>query len=1110
MRVNYYDLDKNLYLYKNYNLYLSNDENTNKQKGRLIFSLNTSSSDVYDIINSNLFIKQFVKGYFYPYKTEKLASCRGRKVDTLQDVKYKEMDVKSPNITFKRIKLDLYGGYNTYFDTYGYYKVFEETYKSYKSFESKLKPFIPFLKEILGKTNSYSEVFIQVIPKELITTGRIFSFENILYFMLKQGTFDYEFFKKYKFVFSDKNNTRMFLVDFSDPKFSLAKFKKLSNILYKISNGIELDKEEEAEIQNSDNQIVQSSSKVLSVTNKQSSEKIKNLQSKQVKADIAKPIKNKIVKGLKLTDKIALNTDDLELLDRIEKTIDNKATSFNNVDELEDELNNDERFLNYLVNLKNNQTTVPENKLERLKEKQNKVDVNIKVSNKPLNIDNILHDHEVHSINTETININTLNEEVKTCTLKELDRNYVKNQKDKDLIKVLSAFNNDPECPIYITDLSREDISDEINKKELIKVNYEDGWGNRHIVNIEMPIIYDNSFMYLNDHKVSIGKQLMKLPITKNKPNEVSISTDKGKMFFWRFNSKLSSNSDKLKNFILKDAPSHKGKISVKLGNCVQVNSKYSTLMEYDEVSRYMLSFDYNRNVMLCFNRDKVNAEISEFLDRSIDDSIPEGEYLLGVNKVNGIIYTINVEDGLIHSYNSNLNEALKLQASTTYTSIFNLVLSIFKQHEETELYKKLLNQKVSSKFMYVRTKVTGTMIPLIILTGFYFGLENVMLRYGIEYEFSEKKKQLDDDDVSLWSSIRFADGYLNYKSTPLRNSLLMNGLNDIPFLKETEFAAMNEKGIYIEYFDLRYGKRNLAKGFQNTLNFLLDPKTKEILDYMKLPNDLLGVLLHCNTLLSDNSYVPVNDMKNYRLRSIETVNATLYDVLSEAVREYKDAYKSGYTDRKISLHSPDAVIKKLVESPIVEAYSTLSPVLEIERLGSTTYKGIGGTNLDDAFTPQMRSYDQSMVGLLGISSPDSNKVGVTRQLSYNPKVTNNFGFIDTNTNVQDLAATNMLTAGELLSCYTSLHADPPRIGMQTQQAKHSVPTEKQSRPLYGSGIERTLPYTLSSDFVSIAEQDGVVEKVDTKNELVIIRYKDGTTDVIDISERISKNSNGG
>lgn len=83
-------------------------------------------------------------------------------------------------------------------------------------------------------------------------------------------------------------------------------------------------------------------------------------------------------------------------------------------------------------------------------------------------------------------------------------------------------------------------------------------------------------------------------------------------------------------------------------------------------------------------------------------------------------------------------------------------------------------------------------------------------------------------------------------------------------------------------------------------------------------------------------------------------------------------------------------------------------------------------------------------------------------------------------------------------------------IGMQTQQGKHSVPTVKQSRPLYGSGIERTLPYLLSSDFVVVAKEDGVIEKVDLKNELAVIKYKDGSSGVIDLSDKQSKNSNGG
>lgn len=81
---------------------------------------------------------------------------------------------------------------------------------------------------------------------------------------------------------------------------------------------------------------------------------------------------------------------------------------------------------------------------------------------------------------------------------------------------------------------------------------------------------------------------------------------------------------------------------------------------------------------------------------------------------------------------------------------------------------------------------------------------------------------------------------------------------------------------------------------------------------------------------------------------------------------------------------------------------------------------------------------------------------------------------------------------------------------MQTQQARHSIPTEKQSRPLYGSGVEKTLPYMLSSDFVSVAEEDGEVVKVDSKTELAVIKYKSGKTDIIDLSSRQSKNSNGG
>jgi DNA-directed RNA polymerase beta subunit len=89
-------------------------------------------------------------------------------------------------------------------------------------------------------------------------------------------------------------------------------------------------------------------------------------------------------------------------------------------------------------------------------------------------------------------------------------------------------------------------------------------------------------------------------------------------------------------------------------------------------------------------------------------------------------------------------------------------------------------------------------------------------------------------------------------------------------------------------------------------------------------------------------------------------------------------------------------------------------------------------------------------------------------------------------------------------------YKDILRIGMQSTQSKHIIPTEKQSRPLFGSGIEKTLAYAISDDFAFKAKKSGVVKQIDTEKELMILSYDDGTEDVVDLSAVQAKNSNGG
>jgi RNA polymerase Rpb2, domain 6 len=58
--------------------------------------------------------------------------------------------------------------------------------------------------------------------------------------------------------------------------------------------------------------------------------------------------------------------------------------------------------------------------------------------------------------------------------------------------------------------------------------------------------------------------------------------------------------------------------------------------------------------------------------------------------------------------------------------------------------------------------------------------------------------------------------------------------------------------------------------------------------------------------------------------------------------------------------------------------------------------------------------------------------------------------------------------------------------------------------------VEKTVAYMLSDDFVFRAKEDGRVESIDEANQIAIVSYKNGKKDVIDLSESMSKNSNGG
>lgn len=69
---------------------------------------------------------------------------------------------------------------------------------------------------------------------------------------------------------------------------------------------------------------------------------------------------------------------------------------------------------------------------------------------------------------------------------------------------------------------------------------------------------------------------------------------------------------------------------------------------------------------------------------------------------------------------------------------------------------------------------------------------------------------------------------------------------------------------------------------------------------------------------------------------------------------------------------------------------------------------------------------------------------------------------------------------------------------------------EDSDKPLFGSGVEKTIPYMLSDVYTFKAKKNGTITKIDKENNLALITYEDGSKDVINLNNKVNKNSNGG
>lgn len=696
---------------------------------------------------------------------------------------------------------------------------------------------------------------------------------------------------------------------------------------------------------------------------------------------------------------------------------------------------------------------------------------------------------------TEVGNIvNSNNENIKHIKYGNADKSYVEKKYRIDIDNAVAKL-SDADTKMFIESIEEEDTSDQLNQKKTLTYHIIDENGKKHTLVFDVPIIYDGCHMYLGGaNKILLHQRIFK-PITKIRENMVQIVSYYNKVTVVRYGTSTNELTAALKKYFTK----HAEKYRVRFGNARANNLKYKTSMEFDDFARtfttltfkdekgdtYVVDFDLSRAEQTYLSSKELKADKDAFKRSSF--------------------YNVIVTNSHGEKYFTDMNNG----------EVSNFLYNHLSQKDRNEISKYKGSGK---RYAHCRANILNKSIPVALFCLFCEGFESVMHKCDIRYTFLPTLAEYNKIKTYTSDMIRVADGIIAYEQDTVAKSLFMNGLKGIG-LDAYTFEELESKDTYIDIMTSFYASANQAFNLDQFRMFLIDNKTKEILEDFDLPTDLIEVMFYTCELLVNNQCSNDGDMRQVRIRSAEIVSQLAYQTVVAAYSRYRKLLNSSKPAR---LSVPrDEVIKALLASSLCDEDSVVNPVYQLEKTRAVTIGGavsdkfktshtLTGVNMVENYTMDKRAYDESMVGIFGLTTPADKNTGLIRDLSLEPTITSTNGYIDVTgiENVDSLNSANLFTAVELLTPPGVLHDDPQRSAMMRGQTSKMVMTDGSSPVLIGNRVESVIPYHMNNDYCFTAKDKGKV--IDESHGVYVVQYKNGKYDSFDTNEIMRKNSSDG
>ena len=546
---------------------------------------------------------------------------------------------------------------------------------------------------------------------------------------------------------------------------------------------------------------------------------------------------------------------------------------------------------------------------------------------------------------------------------------------DQDIYAMLYSL-GDPETkryPVVIRKITVEDASTSMDYLYTYRVECEDSFGKRFTLKFDIPKFINNRFMMLRGNEKSMSGQLMLLPCLKTDQDTVQIVSNYNKIFIRRYG--MAGKSYPVTDKLVKALGKYKGsKIKITSGDNTLICNKYELPVDFIDLASNFLTIEtpdkiYYTDIDVYFK--KYNGDLTKGIPYAVDKS------------TSNISYYTDDDTELI----SFLIASELCAVDEDFADIFNAI-------------------KPANRLSYSQASILANKIPLVVLLGYHIGLEELMKKAKINYTFGKNLRPKNDNQAV----IRFEDTNVVYDVT-YESSMLLNGLSECD-TRNYSLADMSKKATWLDFLD-NFGGRILSDGLDNFRDLFMDPITKEVCEHCKLPTNYIDILIYANNLLADNKYNRHTDISGNRYRTNEIVAAYFYIALAKSYEQYANAIKRG--NKGPMTMKQTAVIDAILTSNISSDLSTLSPLLELTTAGTATFKGPSGMNSDRAYSLDKRTYDESMINKLALSTGFSANVGIDRQTTIDMDVEGKRGYIKA-TNPDDMSVTKTFSMSEAIT----------------------------------------------------------------------------------------------